>query len=304
MFEKKFSVGLNLNEEEKVIIDFIDKYHAMLNSIYFSLPLGIRFYSRFQLIKEYEDQEDKLLRIINLMKKYKIRREVTLNTYGLTKYDLIQAFEYMDRTCIPEEIVCLNDYGDMIKERYPSIELKYSFNNDIYDGKISKNFDTIVVGKEFLRNRDMRHVLIDYGYGVTLLLNNGCAFSCHQKCSSENCKNIMEGLMKRYSVDELYAQQSFFPSELNNLLLDDTYGEFYKFKISNRPLGIKYTSKVLDYYLSLKDPGQESFLEWKNYGFFCTCGQMARHFEEINFKNIMSYKEKYARGLLNDCCRK
>ena len=79
MFEKKFSVGLNLSEPEKDIIDFMEKYHEVLNSVYFSLPLGRTFYSRTQLEQEYRDEE-KFLRIVQAIGQYGIRREVTLNT--------------------------------------------------------------------------------------------------------------------------------------------------------------------------------------------------------------------------------
>ena len=75
MFEKKFSVGLNLSEPEEDIIDFMEKYHEVLNSVYFSLPLGRTFYSRTQLEQEYRDEE-KFLRIVQAIGQYGIRREV------------------------------------------------------------------------------------------------------------------------------------------------------------------------------------------------------------------------------------
>lgn len=303
MFEKKFSVGLNLSEPEEGIIYFMEKYHEMLNSVYFSLPLGKAFYSRAQLEQEYCDEE-KFLRIVQAISQYGIRREVTLNTYHLSMEDLKRAFSYMDATFVPEEIVCLENYGKAIKEKYPTIELKYSFNNTLNLANLPAEFDTIVVGKEFLRNEAMRHRLMDHSYGVTLLLNNGCAFSCHQSCSADRCKTLTEKLLQNRSVDELYAQQSFFPEELRLILEQDPYGKKYKFKISNRPLGIKYTSRVLNEYISMKNPPSEQFSDWKRYGDFCTCNQIAIRFQKLDIENVMVYKSQYAGEYVNGCRRK
>lgn len=303
MFEKKFSVGLNLSEPEEYIIDFMEKYHEVLSSVYFSLPLGRAFYSRAQLEQEYRDEE-KFLRIVKAIGQYGIHREVTLNTYHLSVEDLKRAFLYMDETFIPEEIVCLENYERPIKEKYPEVELKYSFNNSLNLVSLPAGFDTIVVGKEFLRNETMRHRLMDHSYGVTLLLNNGCAFSCHQSCSAERCKTLTEKLLQKSSVDELYAQQSFFPEELRLILQQDPYGKKYKFKISNRPLGIKYTSRVLDEYISLENMSSGEFRDWKRYGDFCTCNQLAKRFQELDIENVMAYKRQYAGEYVNDRSRK
>lgn len=303
MFEKKFSVGLNLSEPEEDIIDFMEKYHEVLNSVYFSLPLGRTFYSRIQLEQEYRDEE-KFLRIVQAIGQYGIRREVTLNTYHLSMEDLKRAFSYMDATFVPEEIVCLENYGKAIKDKYPTVELKYSFNNSLNLEKLPAGFDTIVVGKEFLRNEAIRHRLIDHSYGVTLLLNNGCAFSCHQPCSADRCKTLTEKLLQNRSVDELYAQQSFFPEELRLIFEHDPYGKKYKFKISNRPLGIKYTSRVLDEYISMGNPPRGQFSDWKRYGDFCTCNQMAIRFQKLDIENVMAYKSQYAGEYVNGCRRK
>lgn len=69
---KKFSIGLNLNEKEEDIIQFLFDYQQWLNSLYFSLPLGEGFYSRNELASEYEANgaEEKLFRIIDYLKKY------------------------------------------------------------------------------------------------------------------------------------------------------------------------------------------------------------------------------------------
>ena len=48
-FRKKFSVGLCLNESLSDIIVFLENNKEWLNSVYFSLPLGMRFYSRESL---------------------------------------------------------------------------------------------------------------------------------------------------------------------------------------------------------------------------------------------------------------
>ena len=78
MFNKLFSVGLNLGEPEE-IKSFIGDYCEYLSSIYFSRPLGDRFYSRTELKKEYEDEHalEKLKRLIIYMRQLGIRSELT-----------------------------------------------------------------------------------------------------------------------------------------------------------------------------------------------------------------------------------
>ena len=68
LLRKKISIGLNLNEPEDDIYSFLETYKDYLSSLYFSLPLGVGFYSRNELAEEYEAEgaEKKLVRKYSL----------------------------------------------------------------------------------------------------------------------------------------------------------------------------------------------------------------------------------------------
>lgn len=168
---KRFSVGLNLSDEEDTIIAFLDKYCDYLTSVYFSLPLGLPYYSRKALIQEYESSEnqEKLLRVCSYMKKLGIHREAAINKSNMTCSEIEQGIKYL-KTYLPdvEEIVCLQEYARTLKEAFPHAELKYSFNNMTI--RFDHTFDTYVLGKRYLRDMERRHEVLGQGFEVVLLL--------------------------------------------------------------------------------------------------------------------------------------
>lgn len=291
---KKFSIGLNLNEKEEDIIQFLSDYQQWLNSLYFSLPLGEGFYSRNELASEYEaiGAEEKLFRIIGYLKKYDIRSEVAINIYELSTEDINRAIMYMKRMNLyPDEIVCLDEYGKQLADAFPESELKYSFNNP---GLPSVHFDTIVVGKGYIRNMAARHKIIDGGQNLVLLLNNGCSFDCHYPCGdSKFCGSILDKNLKSHDLDYMYALQSFFPSELIRLLDEDEYSLKYRFKLSNRPLGLEFSKRVLNSYCGLVNKSEMDFISEDkcNYGLYCVMFEMYRRRDDFSLERIIDIKQ-------------
>lgn len=294
LLKKRISIGLNLNEPEQDIYAFLDNYKEFLSSLYFSLPLGGGFYSRNELAEEYEAEgaEEKLLRILNRLKDYNIQSEVAINMYGLKEKDLEKGISYMNRKGIyPDEIVCLDEYGEILKNAFPRSEMKYSFNNP---GKASSVFDTIVVGKGYLRDQEARHKIIDEGKNLVLLLNNGCSFECHYPCGdSKFCGAILDENLKYHDLNYMYALQSFFPSELMKLLEQDTYAEQYRFKISNRPLGLEFSKRVMDTYCGLLDKTEVELLEQDsiNFALYCVMGELFRRRDKFSIEKICEIKK-------------
>ncbi len=291
---KKFSIGLNLEEEQDVFA-LIEEYHSYLSSVYFSLPLGNKFYSRNELKHEYEedDAEEKLFRVVRKLRKSSVKTEVAINSYGLNEGDICKAIEYMQKKeFYPDEIVCLNEYVHQLKENFPESEMKCSFNNI---GKPSPLFDTIVVGKEYIRNRNMRKKIVDSGKSLVLLLNNGCSFECRGLyCDAKTCSAIFQNNIKKNNVNYLYALQSLFPSELQRILIDDDYSDIYRFKLSNRPLGLDFTRKLLNAYCGLSSKNElEIIIEDKsNYGLFCVMDELYKRRYDFSLEEICLFKEK------------
>lgn len=293
--KKKFSIGLNLNENEKDIIQFFSDYRQWLSSLYFSLPLGEGFYSRNELASEYEVEgaEEKLFRIIDSLKKYDIRSEVAINIYGLSTDDVNRAITYMRcMNLYPDEIVCLDEYGKQLAEAFPESELKYSFNNPRLP---SVHFDTMVVGKAYIRNMVARHKIIEGGQNLVLLLNNGCSFDCHYPCGdSKFCGVILDKNLRSHDLNYMYALQSFFPSELIRLLDEDEYSSQYRFKLSNRPLGIEFSRRVLNSYCGLVNKSEIDFISEDkcNYGLYCVMFEMYRRRDDFSLEQITEIKNR------------
>ena len=289
---KLFSVGLPMDAGETAFRSFLDEYAGILSSVYFSIPLGRRYYSREELENEYEGYgaENKLISFLTMLQAHDVRTELAINTPGLTQDDLMAVLHYTgDHDISPDEVVCLSDYGNFFKIVFPGAEIKYSFNNISMD--VPDAFDTVVVGKSFLRDQHARHKIIDQGKKLVLLLNNGCSFNCHYQCGdSKFCGAILEQVLQEHSLNYAYALQSFFPSELQRLLETDPYVDQYRFKISNRPLGIDFTRKVLRYYSTLQDVGELVTLSPDYYGYFCVMQQLFIRRAELNYASIIRLK--------------
>ncbi len=293
-FSKKFSVGLPLNTTIEKFEEFLYQYDELLGSVYFSFPLGQRFYSRTELEREFENDgvEEKFLRFISLLKKHNIRTELAVNTFGLTESDLQLLVRYAQNNSIQlDEIVCLAQYGNILKSAFPDAEMKFSFNNTF--GKVPDLFDTVVLGKEYLRNCVKRHTWLNTGKRIVLLLNNGCSYNCHYECGdAQFCGAILSHNLQESSINYLYAQQSFFPFELQKMAESDEHFNEYSFKISNRPLGLEYTKKALHSYSQFVNIDILVNENIENYGLFCTMGQLFAKRKQFQLDEIMRIKNE------------
>lgn len=290
---KLFSVGLPMDADTDAFRSFLNAYAPILSSIYFSIPLGRKFYSRTELETEYEgrDSETKLLSFLALLREYNVRSELAVNTYDLSQADLEAVAEYTKgRRIRPDEIVCLAEYGAFLKAAFPGTEIKYSFNNTTISEL--ESFDTVVVGKYFLRDQAARHALLEQGKQIVILLNNGCSFHCHYPCGdSKFCGAILNQALQIQSLDHTYAEQSFFPCELQRLLKTDPQANQYRFKLSTRPLGLDFTEKVLRFYSTFQDVRPLIDISPDYYGYFCVMQQLFARRSELNYDEIIRLKD-------------
>lgn len=294
--EKKFNLGLNLDADISELDKFFSQNRDLISSVYFSLPLGAAYYSRTKLREEYAENQDQLLNALNIIRANGIKLEVTFNT-ELNAAELEQGIEYILKNNIdPEEIVCMNSSVQVLKKAFPKAKLISSFCNG-YDN-VEDGFHAIVLGQQYLRDESKRREWVDKGYEVILLLNNGCSFECmHKKCNSRVCSALYENSRKQYDEEEIYAIQSFFPTELKVLLERDRASDNYIFKISNRPLGLEYTKKVLDAYSTLAQYTETDFdNNPKKYALFGALTELCRRIDKYHYPRIMEIK----RSLMKD----
>ena len=125
---KKFSIGLNLTPDENDNRKLLEDYHQYLSSLYFSFPMGMQYYSRLGIKDEFQDEDSaqRLFNVLTYAKELGVRRELALNTYHLSDLDIDYAIEFTKKFgIIPEEIVCLKEYGEKIRKAFPNCELKF-----------------------------------------------------------------------------------------------------------------------------------------------------------------------------------
>ena len=296
---KLFSVGLNLSENMGNLKRFIDRYQNVLSSVYFSAPLGDVFYSRNELKNEYEAEgaPEKLVEFIKYIREHDIRAELALNNPGMTKDSFRCAKAFFEDNCITiDEIVCLEEYGVEIRSLFPDVELKLSFNSKD-PVNIPDVFDAIVVGKRYLREKSERLRIIEAGKKLVLLVNNGCSFKCTNGCgNSVYCDSYLRETHEKYDYDYIYALQSIFPDEMWRLVKEAKSPDDYRIKISNRPLGLRYTQMTLDEYIGNDLEHTKTLLSENtdNYCLFCVMGTLLKHRNSFDLERIMEYKKKIA----------
>lgn len=287
---KVFSVGLNLDAEIDELKAFFVENADILCSVYYSLPLGKSFYTRNGLEAEYKGSDEKLLKIIGIIKETGIRTEVALNT-RLSKDQLETAIEYMNRHHMdPDEIVCRNSSFPLLHAAYPKSEFISCYNNGTEE--VLDEFNSIVLGQGYLRNPEQRLKWHERGYRIILMLNNGCSFLCDPRyCNQERCRIMYEKTRQKLSISQIYALQSFFPEELRALAQDPIFFS-YRFKLSTRPFGLKYTRDALRAYAyALSAPKERFFEDCNNYLLFGALTILANNFCNMDYNEIVTYKK-------------
>ena len=115
---KRFNLGLNLDASLVELEEFLNRYCEFITSIYFSLPLGLRYYSRTSLEKEYEENRERFFDALNIIKNKGIKLEVTFNT-ELHDEELERGIEFILKYNInPQEIVCMNSSVQTLKTAF------------------------------------------------------------------------------------------------------------------------------------------------------------------------------------------
>lgn len=295
IYSNKFSFGISLNIELDDYKRIINDYKGYINNVYFSLPLGDEFHTRKGVIEEYSQQNsmEKLKDILNLFKENNIGLEAVLNQYGIQKYKIIEALEYVKN--IPIDSMCvLDEYAETVRKYYPSIYLVSSFNNIKLHTK-KKIYDQVVVGRRFLRDINTIKEIKENGVDVKFLLNNGCSFNCGTcRMGNLQCKECFERNLIKFSAEELYALQSFFPFEID--ILQSRLGNYEcikEFKISNRPCTYEYLNDCLNSYIYGKGKEEQYIQKSKmNYRLWGRLGHFNQYLEKMNINMIKKIKKE------------
>ena len=301
IFNNKFSFGISLEIKLEEYKNIIEEFKSYISSAYFSLPLGNDFHTRRGVIEEYstKDATRKLYEIIKLLKSNNIKLEIVINQYNISREKLTEAVKYIQDNIEFDSICTLDEYAEFIRKHFPKAYLIYSFNNrnityqDVI--RISKLYNQVVLGRKFLRDIKMMNYIRNTGLDIKLLLNNGCSFNCGTcRAGGAQCKKVFNYNMSKYSVNELYALQSFWPFELEILNQNINIEEIKEFKISSRPCSYEYLRNCLESYIFHQDKKEEEYLEenMDNYRLWSRLAHFTPYFKELDANKIKKIKEK------------
>lgn len=144
-----------------------------------------------------------------------------------------------------------------------------------------------------MRSKEMRHQLLESGYNLVLLLNNGCSFTCPGPCrNGTECRKIVAQQLLTSTPSELYALESFFPEELTRLLETDSCSDQYRFKLNTRPLGLTYTRRVLEAYLGHFSSDELIEASPQSYGLFGAAASLFSLAKQFDFQEIKKIKSE------------
>lgn len=295
--KSKISIGLSLDISIEQYKELLQNYHYYLNSIYFSLPLGDQFHTRGKIARQFLDKENitKFYHIIELFYNAGVKLDCVLNRTSLRSDDIEKALIFIREEMPVQQITCLERDIELVNDYFPELDKIYSYNNDLNVKKIStisNLFSTVVAGKYFLRDTEALQKIVDGGFKVKLLVNNGCSFNCHG-CGSDNrlCEKVFNDNLRSNSLEKLYALQSFIPEELDNLLM--SHGQLIdSIKISNRTSGYDYLKNCLDSYINVSsiDPYIEQNIS--NYRLWLRLGWFSDKLSQLDLEKVKNEKKK------------
>lgn len=297
MKEIKFALGLSpLNYYDNDIQSFDAFCKRNDNKIehwYVGHPFTWRFKEIFT--NNLREQEKNFKKQLSVIKKNNQKLQFALNTnfdkLGILEY-LVVIFLALDFKLRFEKykkvdsVVCLGRYAKYIKPIFPNASFTYSFcnNMDKMNTKDFKYFDTIVIGRKYLKDIEfMKELKQRYGLKIELLLNCACHSLCNYKCFDDSCYKLQETLLESKGIDWCVATQSLIPSELN--LYPEGLIDLYK--LSTRPSSLDWMQTELDLYSSKKYLSELDYSYFKpNFYKLICCTQAISNLLEDNIPNI------------------
>lgn len=302
VFDKRFSVGLTLDATLAEFEHFLAKYGRFIQNIYFSLPMGDKFHSRENVVRQMRDKKNvrKLWKMLSMAAAAKIELELVLNNGNVTDQDIRRSRELLEKHAIAADIVGItHDIYDNIKRVFPEQKIVYSFNNRTNKPedfeKIAGKYDSVVIGRQNIRNSALFANICRESETV-LLLNNGCSHICGGCSTLANCHGAYYKAKLLHSPEYLYALQSVMPFEIHEELLD--ISRVRLFKISSRNAPLSYLADCMESYIYCKEDeyiaaSAENYILW---------GRLAWHaefYDTFSLERIRAFKRNIYAGKKN-----
>lgn len=293
----KFNIGLPLSTDVKKFRKFLEDFHQNIDSVFFSLPLGLRHQTRSRVHRFFRKEKNvaAFWQMLAMVQQFGISLELLLNAYTLVPEDVEKSAKLLSEHGIEVEAVCpLDHLFEEAVRHFPGKKMIYSYNNGIrsiadFDKAAAKyNYDYFVVGSSCIRNNELFRHIQACGKKVILLVNNGCSYNCGWCRDNGSCMKTFRRNRKSRSVEYLYALQSILPNELHDGTIDLSHIDLLKF--SNRTSSIDYARKGLDSYIS------GEMLKYvrnrMNYSLYARMQGFWRYFLFLRLGKIKAYKEE------------
>lgn len=305
-WQKRFSAGLMLDADLIELDDFLFEYGKYIDNFYFSLPLGDRMHSRKKVADLFHESgmESHFWSELEIIKKHGIRLEALFNTHS-THVDDIEVGKQLlsEHGITPQKIGLVDEFYDVVRENFPNSQLVFSYNNFPENVKSYEagghHYDEYVIGRQFIRNREVFDWIHSKAKSKTvLLLNNGCSFICGGCREKAHCYKSYQRATNYHSGEYLYALQSILPYELTNSPLAEYPIDICKINSRNARLG--YLRDCLKSYIF----GEEQ--KWidmspSSYGMWGSLTWHKRWFSSFSLENIRSIKDAIYQGkAIND----
>lgn len=295
-FKQKFMIGLPLSAEVEEWKIFLSAYKSVIESVYFSVPLGRKYHSRLYIAKQFENvgMKEHFLNLIEAAMQMGLKLELVLNTESLTCQDIVSAHEFIvSNNIIVNSVSCLNCYYSYVRSVFKGQEINYSYNNFFNDiSELENNrYNSIIIGRYSIRDTLLFKQLYDRNIKVILLLNNGCSHRCGWCHDLSHCKMSFDATKKEETVEFLYAEQSIMPFEINEGLLDVSH--VYAFKINNRNSNLQYLKSCLDSYLLNDNELHNDVTRWELWG---KLGWFSSYYQRFSLEKVIDEKRKIYDG--------
>lgn len=294
-FNKKFSVGLALDSAPDEYEELFSEYGNYIDNLYFSPPFGDRFHGRTKIADQFhrEDMKERFWDILAVAQQFNISLEVVFNTHLLHKGDLVYSAEQFGQHNCHLSKVCIQDaYYSEARKVFPDTDLVHSVNcmpdDRGYILQTAGKYEEYVVGRQYIRDRELFSEIRRLGTRCVLLLNNGCSHWCGGCGKMQHCKNSYLKSRKKYSIQELYAIQSIMPYEIWENMIDTEDVDL--FKLSTRNADVYYIKKCLESYinntaLELIQSSSEYYLLWSRILW------LVKEFPHLDYEEIKKIKQ-------------
>lgn len=295
---RRFMVGLPIINDEIEWQRFLVKYKPHIYSVYFSLPLGDRFHSRFNVLQQFHDPNvvEQFWKLLKITESEGVELEMVLNTSSLVEGDVAKSKEELDAHGVSISSITISDkYYDEVSSIFHGVSINYSFNNHLEnpdDIPVGREYKHIIIGRKNIRNYGMIQSLRDHGMDPVLLLNNGCNHFCGWCGGPEHCGMAFSRIEGEFDLDYLYALFSIMPYELDE---NPGWDDIRILKVSSRNSDVDFLDKCLDSYIHCKDAelvGKDS----SNYFLWARLAWFSRYYKELNLEKIRAYKREINSG--------